>query len=119
MVTTEKQPEPRSLTLANDNNKLLCNGFIQIHFAPEEGSIREGDFNRVYQVKVADEMIEVKLVDFTRLLFEQIGTILTIPATGLTAEAWKVQWLKKYPATVWYTKMAVYCYERVTHRNIL
>ncbi|HEX8315681.1 MAG TPA: hypothetical protein VF609_11840 [Flavisolibacter sp.] len=107
--------ETKLLNLEDVNNKLQCFGFTVIHFAPPKGSIKTEDFNRLYLVKREDgKSTIVKLVDFARMPFGRIGSLLTIPATGLLANVWREQWRRKYPATTDDTEMAVYCYIRHT-----
>ncbi len=105
--------EPIPLKLANDNNKLACNGFIQLHFAPPQGTVHEKDFDKLYVVNQNDENIFVKLVSFARIPFDLIGTVLTIPATGVESDVWREKWLQKYQDTKPETEMAVYCYQRM------
>ncbi|HYC27875.1 MAG TPA: hypothetical protein VEB42_03650 [Chitinophagaceae bacterium] len=103
--------ETRLLNLEDLNNKLECFGFTVIHFSPPKGVITTADFNRLYVVKREDgKSILVKLVDFARIPFGKIGSILTIPATGFEAHVWRQHWLQKHPNTRDETEMAVYCY---------
>ena len=104
--------ETKKLKISNDNNKLACSGFLQIHFAPDHGSVKEEDFGRTYLVQHDGKSILVKMVDFARIRFDRIGSILTIPATGKDWKAWREDWLKKYPRTRPDTEMGVYCYVR-------
>lgn len=101
------------LTLANDNNRLNCFGFIQIHLAPPKESVKAEDFQRVFYVKDGDNELYVKLVDFARVKFSDIGSVLTIPASGFESHVWKQMWLQRYPQTTNDTELAVYCYQRL------
>ncbi len=103
----------RPLKITNENNKLCCTGFIQIHFAPPEGTVLEKDFEQIYVIKKDDEDVFVKLVGFARVHFQFIGTVVTITACGLESDDWKKMWLEKYPETKPETEMAVYCYQRL------
>lgn len=105
--------EAKPLTLTNENNRLNCDGFIQIHFAPAHGSVRESDFDKIYSVNHDGAQLFLKLIDFKRTTFENIGSVYTIPSTGMTGDAWAKQWLKKYPKTKPDTEMAIYCYQRL------
>ena len=102
----------QSLRLENENNKLLCQGFVQIHFAPAPGTVKEKDFEKLYVVRKDGEDIFLKLESFVRVPFSHIGSIATIPATGLDSFTWAKQWMEKYPKTNMDTEMAVYCYQR-------
>ena len=110
----------KTLVVENENNKLNCNGFTVIHFAPPEHyiddnfkhhhAILEEDYDRVYLIKNGDENIYVKLTGFLRLPFKYIGDVFTVPATGMGMQEWIAAWIKKYPKTDNETKMAIYTY---------
>lgn len=102
--------ETRPLKIEDVNNKLQCSGFTVIHFAPPPGAVKDEDFDRVYLVQRKEESILVKLVDFARVPFCKIGSVLTIPATGWTADVWRKEWLRRHANTKDDTEMAVYCY---------
>lgn len=100
------------LKIANENNKLNCPGFIQIHFAPK-APIRESELERIYEINTAEGNILVKVVDILRIRFHNIGNLFTIPATGMEYLEWQRDWQRKYPQTKKDTEMAIYCYKRV------
>jgi len=104
--------QAQPLNLLNDNNKLACEGFNQIHFAPPHFAIKESDFEKIYCIKKDGEEIFVKLVDFLRIEFQHIGSVFTIPAAGMQSDEWAKEWVKKYPKTKPDTEMAIYSYLR-------
>lgn len=113
----------KQLKIENDNNKLQCEGFLQIHFAPPVNgfdpsgqfkiAIKEESFNTTYMINVNGEDIFVKLDCFTRIKFWQISSIYTIPGYGVDSFDFKKMFKEKYPNTNDETQMAVYCYLRV------
>lgn len=105
------QPQPIKIT--NQNNKLDCYGFVQIHFAPPHGTIREHDFQKIYFVRHNQQDIFLQLVDFLRVPFKDVSTVFTVPATGMQADDWRRDWVEKYPQTDDTTEMAIYCYVRI------
>jgi len=101
----------KELDIPNENNKLLCNAFVQIGPEPVR-PFREKMFDRIYSIKVGDESRFYKLVDFIRLPFKDIGSAFTIPAAGLESFAWRVQYKQKNPDVEDDTRMAVYFFKR-------
>lgn len=114
---------PRQLAIANENNKLQQDEFIQIHFAPPRacfnkagvyrGTFIEEDFNQVFVITDKDEQIFVKLKDFTRIKFCEITNYYSQLCSGCNAYTWKVDFMTRYPKTTNETEMAIYEYERV------
>ncbi len=103
---------PKPLYLNNDNNRLRCDAFIQLHFAPMK-QITESDFSQTYVLKVDNEDVFVRMVDMVRIPFDQVGSVLTLPASGKESAEWRKDWLKTYPTTNANTMMAVYMYKRI------
>lgn len=104
--------ETRKLKIEDVNNKLQCMAFLVIQFAPPEGVVRSEDFQRLYAVEHEGKTLLVKLVDFARVPFNKIPTIVTLPATGFESKAWRELWRQRHPQTKDDTEMAVYCYVR-------
>lgn len=102
----------KELKIDNDNNKLQCNGFLQVHFAPP-APISEEKFNITYLINTDGASIFVKLDSFIRIRFWQISSIYTIPGYGIDSFDFKKQFKEKYPKTNDETEMAVYCYLKV------
>jgi hypothetical protein len=100
------------LKLKNDNNKLACQAFVVIQFAPQ-GSVRDSDLYNTYLVKTAAGDIYCQLVDFIRIPFSKISSLITLPAAGIESREWCKKWKEKYPSTTADTEMGVYCYMRV------
>ena len=110
----------KELQIENSNNKLQCQGFVHISFAPpvsyfdRQGNyvvpIKESSFDQVYLIKHEEKEIFVKLINFTRLKFWQISCVDTIAGYGLDSFDWKKQFKEKYPDCDEETEMAVYCY---------
>lgn len=98
--------------IKNENNKLACSGFLQIHFAPERGTVREKDFDQLFVVTHEEKDVLVKCIDFVRIRFDNISNVLTIPACGMLHADWQKAWLEKFPQTKPETEMAVYSYLR-------
>lgn len=107
--------EAKRLLLKNDNNRLHCLAFTQLHFAPPV-AIRESDLSQVYVVNVDNGEVFLKMVDLVRVPFEHISSVHTIPAAGKQSDEWKKDWLKLYPSTNANTMMAVYMYQRLTDK---
>lgn len=103
---------PKPLYLNNDNNRLHCDAFLQLHFAPVR-RITESDYSQTYLIKVNEEDVLVRMVDMVRIPFDQVGSVITLPATGKESEQWRKDWLKTYPTTNENTMMAVYMYKRI------
>ena len=104
--------EPKRLYLNNDNNRLLCEAFLQLHFCPPK-PVTESDLSQVYIVPVDGEEIYIQMTGLIRVPFDQISSLMTIPAAGLESFEWKKRWLETYPATNDNTMMAVYMYRRI------
>ena len=102
----------KELKIANNNNKLFCDAFIEIHFAPPRETITAKDFEKIYVVQKGEESIFVQLTSFTRVEFRNLSSILTMPAMAMESHEWRAYWLNKYPNTKADTEMAVYCYKR-------
>lgn len=102
--------EATKLAIANENNKLHCNAFVQI--GPEPGMFTEKSFDKLYCIRVDDEDRFYKLVDFIRMRLIDIGSVITIPATGLESHAWRYQYKHDHPEATDETKMAVYFFQR-------
>lgn len=101
----------KEIKLPNYNNVLACDGFIQIHFAPDR-PIMESELSHIYHVKHEDQDIYMQLVDLHRVPFSKIQTIMTFPATGLDNDEWRAWWMEKYPKTTPDTEMCVYYYKK-------
>jgi hypothetical protein len=106
-----KAMETKELKLENLNNCLACDAFIIIHFAPKD-PVPEKALERMYRVNNEGTIFEVKIVDMLRIEFAGISSLMTLPATGLESQEWKMQWLKKYPDTHARSLMAVYFYKK-------
>lgn len=104
--------EAKKLFLANDNNRLQCDAFTQVHFAPEQ-PIRESDMSRLYVVRINDVDVFLQMVDLIRIPFKNIGSLVTLPASGKESAEWKRDFLKLYPSTTDETPMAVYMYRKL------
>lgn len=104
--------QQKRLFLQNDNNKLACNCFLQIHFAPPR-RIAESELSQVYVTDHDGKDIILEMADMIRLPFSQLGNVFTLPATGKESDAWQADWKKQYPLTEDNTAMAVYMYRRV------
>lgn len=94
------------LAIENENNKLHCHAFVQIGPAP--GIFKEESFDKIYSIRVGEEDQFYKLVDFIRIDFKDIGSVFTIPASGLESLAWRFQYKKANPDVQPDTKMALY-----------
>lgn len=101
------------LKMLNVNNRLNCDGFIQLGMAPPHETIREKDFEKIYHIRFDGKEIFVVLVDFLRLKFDQVSDIFTIPAEGINAAEWKNKFLKSHPSASKETEIAVYCWKKV------
>ncbi len=102
----------KELKILNSNNKLLCDAFIEIHFAPPRETFTEKDFEKIYVIQKGEDSIFVQLVAFTRIAFTNVPSVLTMPATAMESHEWRAYWLSRYPNTKPDTEMAVYCYKR-------
>jgi hypothetical protein len=100
------------LKLRNDNNKLACDAFLVIQFAPI-GPVKDSDLYSTHLVKTKDGDIYCQLVDFLRLPFSKISSLITLPAAGVESREWCKKWKEKYPSTTDDTEMGVYYYKRV------
>ena len=105
--------QTKKLSIPNENNKLLCDGFVHIQFAPPHETVREADFNEVYEIDVDETVARFQLVDFLRLPFNSIGSAFTVPATGMRSDEWRDKWIERYPKTERDTELAVYCYKKI------
>lgn len=103
---------PKRLVLQNDNNKLACSCFLQIHFAPPR-RISESELSQVYEVDYNGDILLVEMAGMVRMPFSSISSVFTLPATGKESEQWRKEWNKQYPSTTDATSMAVYMYRRV------
>jgi len=103
---------PKKLFLQNDNNKLACNCFLQIHFAPPR-RVAESEMSQVYSIEYNGENLLLEMAGMIRLPFSSIGSVFTLPATGKESQQWSKEWKDQYPSTTDATSMAVYMYRRV------
>jgi hypothetical protein len=115
------------LAIENANNKLACNFFSHIHFAPRKsgyrnigqeskllpGDITEDTFNKVFLIKNNDTEVLVQLHDFRRLTFQEISSSDTLLASGMMQNEWKSKFITKYPHVNNETEMAIYFYARI------
>ncbi len=102
--------EAKRIYLTNDNNRLGCDAFLQIHFAPLHG-ITESQLSQVFVVNANGTDRFLKMVSMIRIPFEQISSVMTLPASGKESDVWKEEWKKTYPSTNDITMMAVYMYK--------
>lgn len=104
------------LKLPNENNCLACDAFIVINFAPKD-PVKEKDLEeKTYLVESPGvEKFNAKIVDLYTINFKTLSmsSMITLPATGLEADAWAREWKQKYPATKNDTRMCVYFYKKL------
>jgi hypothetical protein len=99
------------LVVPNDNNKLACNLFSVINYAPKR-LIGKEEFGNVYEIKQDDgSCVYVHCIKIQRLSFIGIADENTMPATGMDEFTFKAQWMEKHPDTVHTTPMAIYYYQ--------
>jgi hypothetical protein len=104
--------EPKRIYLKNDNNRLQCEAFLQIHFAPES-RLTEKDLSNTFVVDVGGVDTFLQMVDFMRVPFDQVSSLMTLPSTGMESDVWKQKWLEDFPNTQPGTMMAVYMYKKL------
>lgn len=102
--------EAVKLAIENENNKLHCNAFVQIGPAP--GVFKASSFDKLYVTRVGEEDHFYKLVDFIRVDYKDIGSVFTIPSSGLESFAWHYQYKQDHPDVTDDTKMAVYFFQK-------
>jgi hypothetical protein len=103
----------REIKIENRNNVLATDGFVVITFIEKE-SVPESDLlNMQYTCPLLPEGVTLKIIDFLRVDFKDLCSLMTLPATALEAYDFKMEWLQKYPKTEPRTKMAVYYYKKV------
>ncbi len=102
---------PKELPIENENNKLQCNVFFEINFAPTAAQpLLDWHFEKDYLIKIDDHLKTVNLVNFWRVPFKNMHDWVTIAATGLPAPQWKFAWKELHPETTDETQMGIYCY---------
>lgn len=98
------------IEIANENNKLHCDAFVQI--GPEPGKLTDAAFEKVYAIDVDGETRFYKLADYYRLRFIDVGSCFTIPACGLESHEWRARERQNNLNLTDDTKMAIYYFKR-------
>lgn len=101
----------KKLVVPNENNKLACQIFTVIHFAPPDAvMINEPLIGNRYVVETDDGSRIVELVHFERMPVIHLDSFHTIAACGCTVDVWRKNFHEKYANTNHETKIAIYCY---------
>lgn len=102
------QLNPKKLHLENYNNKLQCDAFVEINFAPKT----KFETKHTLQPYVLPNGAIVKLIDVYLIKFDALTDVYTLPAMGMRAgEFWR-WWWQSYPDTTEDTMMGIYFYKR-------
>lgn len=105
--------QPKQLNITNENNKLQCDCFFVLDFAPPKETLREEHFEKTYLVKHDGKDIYMQLQHFWRIPFAKMSSLYTIPATGIGVIEWQQMWLNKNPKTTEDTEIGIYCYKKI------
>ena len=104
--------EIKSFRLVNQNNKLLCQAFVVINFAPKD-PLTSKDMLQVFSIQYDGGNFLAHLVNVIEKTFLEINDCYTLPATGMREGEWRRDWMRKNPDTTDDTKLAVYYYQKL------
>ncbi len=102
-----------TLKIDNENNKLACDVFTVIHFAPpvQDNQLVHG--HMLGKRYLVNNEFEVELLHYEMMPLIHLESVHTLACSGLLVLDWQVKFITRFPKTDHLTKMAIYCYSKV------
>lgn len=103
----------KTLKVANENNKLACDGFIKIDKLPG-GEFSEGFYDTVYLVDDGNGRQQYyQLLNVVPIEVQHLRSYHTVPATGKLCWDWSLEYIAANPEGTIYDKVGIYTFIKV------